>query len=210
LNSKIKDYILKHTQEEDMLLGNLSRETHLKMLNPRMLSGHYLGIFLTILIRMIKPKRVLEIGAFTGYSAICMAKGLDDNATLHTIDINDELKDFTEKYFQQSGQDDKIIFHIGDALNIIPEIDEVFDVVFIDADKTAYLDYYKLVFPKVRKNGFILADNALWDGKVVEKIDDTDKETAGIVAFNEYIQSDNRVENILLPIRDGLMVIWKK
>ena len=159
---------------------------------------------------MIKPTNILEIGTFTGYSAICLAKGLRTNGKLFTIDINDEIADFTKSFLNKSIFKDKIVFHVGDAINIIPEIDENFDLVFIDADKREYLDYYKLIFDKVNKGGFIIADNVLWDGKVVEKVDKNDKQTQGLLEFNDFVHNDSRVENVMFPIRDGLMIMRKK
>lgn len=206
---KFEKYILDHTKQEDTLLAELNRETNLKVVQPRMLSGHLQGKFLEMISCMIRPKTVLEIGTYTGYSAICIAKGLSVDGILHTIEINPELKIFSEKYFERSGLNYKIQQHIGSAIDIIPKMNEVFDLVFIDADKENYLNYYKLVFEKVKTGGFIMADNALWDGKVLNNPDQQDKETKGIDEFNKYIQQDNRVENMLLPLRDGIMMIRK-
>lgn len=209
LSEKIEKYILDHTNKEDALLEELNRETHLKIMYPRMLSGHLQGKFLEMISQMIKPKTILEIGTYTGYSAICLAKGLSDDGILHTIEINPELNSFSEKYFKKAGLKYKIQQHTGSALDIIPQMNEVFDLVFIDADKENYLNYYQLVIDKVNIDGFILADNALWDGKVVKNINKQDKETKGIDEFNKYIQQDKRVENMLLPLRDGIMMIRK-
>jgi caffeoyl-CoA O-methyltransferase len=209
MNSAIETYIKDHTSPEDDLLKRLSRETHLKVLNPRMLSGHVQGRFLEMISKMIQPNRILEIGTYTGYSAICLAKGLAGNGILHTIEVNPELEEFAKRYFCEAGLEKQIIQHSGDALELIPQIDETFDLVFIDAAKECYLDYFHLIFDKVRKGGFILADNALWDGKVVNPTQDQDKETYGIVAFNDFIRNDNRVENVLLSLRDGIMIIRK-
>jgi len=206
---KIEKYIIDHTKAEDSLLAELNRETHLKVIQPRMLSGHLQGKFLEMVSHMIKPKSILEIGTYTGYSAICLAKGLGVDGVLHTIEINPELKSFSDKYFEKSGLKNNIQQHTGSALDIIPELDEVFDLVFIDADKENYLNYYKLVFDKVKTGGFILADNALWDGKVTKHPNQHDKETKGIDEFNKYIQQDKRVENMILPLRDGIMMIRK-
>jgi len=208
-SKKIEKYILYHTKEEDSLLAELNRETYLKVIQPRMLSGHLQGKFLEMISCMINPKTILEIGTYTGYSAICLAKGLSVDGILHTIEINPELNVFSEKYFERSGLKYKIQQHTGNALNIIPEIDKEFDLVFIDADKENYLNYYKLVFDKVKTGGFILADNALWDGKVIKNPNQQDKETKGIDEFNKHIQQDKRVENILLPLRDGIMMVRK-
>jgi len=209
MNSAIETYITDHTSPEDDLLKRLNRETHLKVLNPRMLSGHVQGRFLEMISKMIRPQRILEIGTYTGYSAICLAKGLAGNGILHTIEVNPELEEFAKRYFREAGLESQIIQHGGDALELIPQIDETFDLVFIDAAKESYLDYYHLIFGKVRKGGFILADNALWDGKVVDPNQVQDKETQGIIAFNDFIRKDDRVENLLLSLRDGIMIIRK-
>ena len=209
MNSAIETYITDHTSPEDDLLKRLNRETHLKVLNPRMLSGHVQGRFLEMISKMIRPQRILEIGTYTGYSAICLAKGLAGNGILHTIEVNPELEEFAKRYFREAGLESQIIQHGGDALELIPQIDETFDLVFIDAAKESYLDYYHLIFDKVRKGGFILADNALWDGKVVDPNQVQDKETQGIIAFNDFIRKDDRVENLLLSLRDGIMIIRK-
>jgi caffeoyl-CoA O-methyltransferase len=177
---------------------------------PRMLSGHLQGSLLKMFCRMIRPKQVLEIGTYTGYATICFAEFTDDDACIHTIEINPELEDFAMHFFKEAAVDHKIKYYSGDALHVIPTIDETFDVVFIDADKEHYVDYYHLVFDKVRSGGYIIADNVLWDGKVLNKAEAHDKETKGIIAFNETIQNDTRVENLLLPFRDGLMIIRKK
>ncbi len=208
-SEKLEKYILDHTKEEDGLLAELNRETYLKTIHPRMLSGHLQGKFLEMISHMIKPKTILEIGTFTGYSAICLAKGLSDDGVLHTIEINPELKNFSVKYFERSGLNYKIKQHTGSALDIIPQLNEVFDLVFIDADKENYLSYYKLVFDKVKTGGFILADNALWDGKVLKNPNQQDKETKGVDEFNKYIQQDKRVENMILSLRDGIMMVRK-
>lgn len=210
INKELEDYILNHTEEEDQILKNLSRETHVKMLRPRMLSGHLQGKFLKMICQMMNPKRVLEIGTYTGYSAISMAKGTSDDCEILTIDHNDELEYFTRKFIKQANCENKIKFHIGDALEIIPTLDEKFDMVFIDADKRQYIEYFEAIFPKLKQGGFILADDVLWDGKVIDHVDPNDRQTQGILAFNEYIQKDDRVENLMLPIRHGLMMIRKK
>lgn len=210
LSEKLENYILEHTTAEDGLLADLNRETHLKVMYPRMLSGNLQGRFLEMISHMINPKVILEIGTYTGYSAICLAKGLSDDGVIHTIEINPELNSFAKKYFNKSGLKYKIQQHVGSALEIIPQLNEVFDLVFIDADKENYLNYYKLVFDQVKSGGFILADNALWDGKVMKNPDNQDKETKGIDEFNKYIQQDTRVENMLLPLRDGIMMIRKR
>jgi predicted O-methyltransferase YrrM len=205
----IEKYIKDHTTPEDDVLERLNRETHLRVLNPRMLSGHVQGKFLEMISRMICPERILEIGTYTGYSAICLARGLAQNGFLHTIEINPEPDEMAGKYFREAGLESKIIRHIGDALTLIPEMDIRFNLVFIDASKEHYSDYYHLVFDKVKPGGFILADNALWDGKVVLAKNSADKDTLGIMKFNDLVQQDKRVENVLLSERDGLMVIRK-
>jgi len=206
---KLENYITDHTSAEQEVLRELNRETHVKVLFPRMMSGHLQGKFLQMVSWMIRPGRVLEIGTYTGYSAICLAGGLKDQGVVHTIEINPELEDIILKYVVKAGLSDKIQLHIGDAIDIIPDLDETFDLVFIDADKENYLNYYHLVFDKVREGGFILADNALWDGKVVEEKKRYDKETEGIIKFNDFVQNDDRVENVLLPVRDGIMIVRK-
>ena len=209
LDQKIEDYSALFSSKEDPVLAELNRETHLKIMIPQMLSGHIQGNFIKMISFMMQPKRVLEIGTFTGYSAICFASGLAENGLVHTIDINVELEDICAKYFKLSGFENKIKHHIGAALNIIPTLDESFDLVFIDADKINYANYYDLVFDKVRKGGFIIADNVLWSGKVTEEIKASDKDTLALHAYNQKIQEDERVENYLVPIRDGLMVARK-
>jgi len=209
LNKNIEKYIEDHTSPPNELLQQLIRDTHLKTIYPRMLSGNLLGRFLTMISRMISPERILEIGTFTGYSAICLAMGMDQKGKLYTVEINRELEAISKKYFQLFGLEERILQLFGDAKEIIPDIEEIFDLVFIDADKENYLQYYELVFDKVRPGGWILADNALWDGKVTLTEYKTDKETAGIVEFNNFILKDPRVENVLIPIRDGVMLIRK-
>lgn len=210
MDDRIEDYILRHSDEEGELLSRLNRETHVKLLRPRMLSGHLQGRILKMLCRMIKPKYVLELGTFTGYSALCMAEGIAPDGEIHTIEIDDEIEDFTRSYFEQSEYKERIHFYIGDAIHIVPSIDCSFDLVFIDADKRHYVEYYDLVFDKVRSGGFILADNTLWDNKVVTEPESRDAQTVGILRFNEMIAADSRVEKVILPLRDGLTLIWKK
>lgn len=209
LNSELEKYIAGHSEQEPEILAQLSRATHQKILRPRMLSGNMQGQFLKMLCQMNQVRKVLEIGTFTGYAAISMAMGMPEDGVLHTIDINDEIEDFTRNYIERSGLAERIVFHIGDACEVIPRLEETFDLVFIDADKRQYPDYYRLVFDKVRAGGIIVADDVLWDGKVLDS-DCRDSQTAGIVEFNQLVQSDQRVENILLPIRHGLMLIRKK
>lgn len=206
----INEYILSHSDEEGDLLSALNRDANVNLLRPRMLSGHLQGRILKMFCRMLNPSRVLEIGTYTGYATLCMAEGLSEGALIHTLEINDEMEDFIMKYLSRSPHKEKICVHFGDATEIIPQLDECFDLVFIDADKRLYSDYYDRVFPKVRRGGLILADNTLWDGKVVEEVHSSDKQTLGILAFNEKIKQDDRVEKVILPLRDGLTMIWKK
>lgn len=206
----IDDYILSHSDDEGVLLSALNRDANVNLLRPRMLSGHLQGRILKMFCRMLRPRRILEIGTYTGYATLCMAEGLEDNGLIHTLEINDEMEDFIKKYLSASPDSNKIRLHLGDAMEIIPVLDEVFDMVFIDADKRLYSDYYDLVFPKVRPGGLILADNTLWDGKVLEEPHQSDKQTIGILSFNDKIKEDPRVEKVILPLRDGLTMIWKK
>ena len=206
----IEEYILSHSDDEGALLKALERDAHVNLLRPGMLSGHLQGRILKMFCRMMQPRRVLEIGTYTGYATLCLAEGLPEDGLVHTLEINDEMEDFIFKYLNQSPLQEKIRVHFGDAMEIIPQLDEQFDLVFIDADKRLYSAYYDLVFPKVRAGGLILADNTLWDGKVVETIPASDKQSLGILAFNEKIKQDERVEKVILPLRDGLTMIWKK
>ena len=207
----IDDYILSHSDDEGALLAALARDANVNLLRPRMLSGHLQGRILKMFCRMLRPRRVLEIGTYTGYATLCLAEGMEEDALVHTLEINDEMEDFIMKYLDRSPHKDKIRLHIGDAREIIPALDETFDLVFIDADKRLYSEYYDLVFPKVRQGGLILADNTLWDGKVVETtVSSSDKQTIGILEFNDKIKQDERVEKVILPLRDGLTMIWKK
>ncbi len=210
MNKDIFQYIINHTDEEDDILLELSRETYLKTTHPRMLSGHYQGKFLEFISKMIRPERILEIGTFTGYSAIALAKGLSDDGFLYTIEINDERENIIKKYIDKSGFNSKIKLLTGNALKIIPELDDFFDLVFIDADKPNYPDYYEIVFPKLKSGGFIIVDNVLWNGKVLGDLKLNDESTAAIKYFNDYVQNDDRVENMIIPLRDGLMLIRKK
>ncbi len=206
----IEQYILSHIDEEGELLKNLNRDAHVNLLRPRMISGHLQGRLLKMFCRMIQPKYILEIGTYTAYATLCLAEGASDDAEIHTIEVNDELEDFILKHLHKSKLKDKIHLHIGDAIQIIPTIDCIFDLVFIDANKRHYCEYYDLIFDKVRPGGLIIADNTLWDGKVLEAPHPTDKQTIGIQAFNDMLARDNRVERVILPIRDGLTLIWKK
>jgi caffeoyl-CoA O-methyltransferase len=205
----INEYARQHTTPEDDIIRNLSRETHLKTIYPRMLSGHLKGKFLEMISRMIRPSRILEIGTFTGYSAICLARGLADEGLLHTIDINDELTEMAVKYFALAGMSDKIVIHTGDARKIIPAINEFFDLVFIDGDKSQYMQYYEQVMKKLKTGGFIMADNVLWNGKVLPGYKGNDKETKGIRSFNDGVADDNRIEKLMLPFHDGIFILRK-
>ena len=207
---ELDKYILDHIDVEDPVLQELDRETHLKVLGARMLSGHLQGQVLTMLSKMLKPERILEVGTFTGYSAICLAKGLTENGKLITIELDDELESFSKKYFEKAGLVNKIEQRIGPALEIIPEIDETFDLVFLDADKKEYTEYFNLVFDKLRTGGIIIADNTLWSGKVLETPASDDEQTKGIIAFNEMIKNELLVEKVILPLRDGITLIRKK
>ena len=209
LPENIDQYACNHTQEENAILAELNRETWAKVLIPRMLSGHLQGRILSMFSQMIQPKTILEIGTYTGYSAICLAEGLQENGSLHTIDINEELKSMCERYFEKAGINKQVKLHTGNAMEIIPTIDTDFDLVFIDADKENYINYFDLIIERMPIGGYIIADNVLWSGKVVEEVDTKDIETQGLIAFNKKIHESERVENILLPIRDGLMVCRK-
>lgn len=210
IDSELEKYILAHTEEEDPVLNELNRETYVNVLRPRMLSGHLQGKILEMFSCMVRPVRILEIGTFTGYSAICLAKGLVEGGKLHTIEINDELENIARKYIDKAGFADRVVCHIGDACEIIPSLNETFDLVFIDGDKREYSRYFDLVFDKVRPGGFILADNILWSGKVTEEVDVRDEQTIGILQFNKKMKNDSRVSPVILPLRDGLMLIRKK
>lgn len=210
MTDSIEEYILQHIDEEGDLLKNLNRDAHVNLLRPRMLSGHLQGRLLKMFCRLVQPKRILEIGTYTGYATLCLAEGAPDDAEIHTLEVNDELEDFIMKHLHKSKLEDKIHLHIGDALEIIPTLNETFDLVFIDANKRHYCQYYDLIFDKVRPGGLIIADNTLWDGKVLETPHHTDKQTIGIQEFNNMIAKDNRIEKVILPIRDGLTLIWKK
>lgn len=209
IDEKIEAYALTHSQPESEVLKKLNRETHLKVLQPRMLSGHLQGTFLSMISKMIKPRQILEIGTYTGYSAICLAQGLQPGGKLHTIDNNEQLEKMTRLFFEQAGLKDKINYYIGDALTVIPTLKEQFDIVFIDADKKNYINYYDLIFDQVKPGGYIIADNVLWSGKVLDLQKNNDQDTMLIDAFNKKVHEDTRVEHQLLPIRDGLMIARK-
>ena len=208
---ELDDYVVAHSEKEPELLQQLNRETYQKILQPRMLSGHYQGRVLSMVSKLINPKNILEIGTYTGYSALCLAEGLQSNGELHTIDINEELYDFSRKYFDKSDFGNQIVQHLGDAQEIIANLDITFDLVFIDADKENYSNYFNLIIDKLNKGGIILSDNVLWSGKVLEttfKKEDTS--TPALIDYNALLKNDERVETVLLPIRDGLTISRKK
>ncbi len=202
--STLEQYILEHIDEEPELLKQLNRDAHTNLLHPRMISGHLQGRLLKMFCRMLQPKYILELGTYTSYATMCLAEGATDDAEVHTIEVYDELEDFIMKYLHQSKLKDKIHLHLGDALKIIPTLEPTFDLVFIDANKRTYIEYYDAIFHKVRSGGLIIADNTLWDGKVLETPKPSDRQTIGIQAFNDMIAKDERVEKVILPIRDGL------
>ncbi|MDR2773943.1 MAG: O-methyltransferase [Tannerella sp.] len=207
----IEDYILEHIDEEDPLLAMLNRDAHVKLLHPRMIAGHLQGRLLKMFCRMMRPGRILEIGTYTGYATICMAEGIDDDALVYTVEINDEMQPFTVPYIEKSPYKDKIRMFWGDVGDLFPTFGETFDMVYIDGDKRDYCKYYDLVFPHLKSGALILADNTLWSGKVVEeRRSPVDRQTLGIMGFNEKIKDDNRVEKVIIPVRDGLTMIWKK
>jgi predicted O-methyltransferase YrrM len=207
----LEEYILAHIDEEPELLRKMQREAHVKLLHPTMISGHLQGRLLKMLVQMIRPQRVLEIGTYTGYSAISIAEGLENDAALHTIEIDDEMEDMIRHNFSHSSFAEQITLHMGDALEIIPRFrDEYFDLVFIDADKRDYWNLYETALPKIKSEGFLLADNTLWHGKVLEEPESNDWQTKGIIAFNDKLADDDRVEKVILPLRDGLTLIRKK
>lgn len=210
IDEKLLQYAEKHTTAESSLLSELNRETHAHVLSPRMLSGHLQGRLLSMISRMIKPQYILEIGTYTGYSAICLSEGLQPHGKLVTIDINEELEDLVKSYFDKAGLSKQIEHITGDALKIIPQLRANFDLVFIDADKVNYSNYYDLVLPRLNKGGYILADNVLWSGNVIKPVENGDEDTKAIMAFNNKVNNDNAVENVLLPVRDGIMLIRKK
>jgi len=210
ISKDLEQYVEQHSTPESDLLKRLDRETHAKILMPRMVSGHIQGRFLSMISHMIKPLIVLEIGTFTGYSAICIAEGLPPEGKIITIDVNEEIETFARSFIEKSDKGKQIEQKIGNALEIIPELDMQFDLVFIDADKINYQKYYDLVFDKVKQGGYILADNVLWSGKVFKDIPKMDKDTKALMDFNDMVQNDERVENVMLPVRDGLLLIRKK
>ena len=210
ISEKLDDYVVKHSEDEPELLKALTRETYQKVLQPRMLSGHYQGRVLSVLSKLIRPKVILELGTFTGYSALCLAEGLTKNGRLHTIDVNEELVGFQRRYFDQSEYGENIIQHLGPALDIIPTLNTAFDLVFMDADKPNYINYFHQIIDKLNPGGVILSDNVLWSGKVVETLDPSDVSTKIVLEYNALLKDDPRLETVVLPIRDGLSVSIKK
>jgi len=206
----LNEYAEAHTTAESELLRQIARETNLEVLQPRMLSGHLQGRLLAMFSKMLRPSYIVEIGTYTGYSALCLAEGLQEEGRLITLDLNDELRDRVNGYFNSSNYAAQLDLRIGNALDLLPGLDNEIDLVFIDADKSNYLNYYNLVIEKLKTGGYILADNVLWSGKVIEEVDPEDEETIALKKFNKFVDQDVRVENILLPVRDGLMLIRKK
>jgi len=210
IDEKLDDYVCAHSENEPKLLYDLNRETHINVLQPRMLSGHFQGRVLSMISHMIQPENVLEIGTYTGYSALCFAEGLSEGGKIITIDKNEELEELVQTYVDKAGLNNSISCIIGDAMEIIPSLDEEFDLVFIDADKSNYINYYNLVFDKLKKGGYILIDNVLWSGKVLQPATENDIDTEVLIELNDLIHRDERVQEVLLPIRDGLMLVRKK
>lgn len=204
LSDLLENYIAQHSEEEPALLKELTRETHLKVIQPRMITGHFQGRVLSLFSKIISPKHILEIGTYTGYSAICLAEGLQKGGMLHTIDVNEELYDFQRKYFNKSGYGEQITQHLGNAIDIIPQLKDTFDLVFIDAEKKQYNAYFEAVIKKCRPGSIILSDNVLWSGKVVAPLQKGDKATEELLNYNKKLKEDPRIETVLLPIRDGL------
>ena len=209
LPKNIDDYACSHTQNESSILSELNRETWAKVLIPRMLSGHLQGRALSMFSKMIQPRVILEIGTYTGYSAICLSEGLKEGGKLYTIDINEELESMSSSYFEKAGIKDNVKQYVGNALEIIPTLNDSFDLVFIDADKENYSNYFDIVIDKIPVGGFIIADNVLWSGKVAEDVKENDSDTKALIDYNTKIQQSERVENLLLPVRDGLMICQK-
>lgn len=206
LPQEIDDYVVAHSQQEPKLLQELSKETWQKVLNPRMLSGAFQGRVLSMISKLVQPKEILEIGTYTGYSALCLAEGMQQSGTLHTIDKNEELETLQEKYFSRSPYGSQIKQYVGNAIEIIPTIDVTFDLVFIDADKSNYPNYFHLIIDKMNKGGIILSDNVLWSGKVIETLNPKDVDTKALLEYNKLMNEDDRVETVVLPIRDGLTI----
>ena len=206
ISQELEDYIEKHSEQEPQHLAALNKETYQKILLPRMLSGHFQGRVLSMLSKLIRPVNILEIGTYTGYSALCLCEGMQENGQLHTIDIKEELIDFQRKHFDKSPWGKQIVQHLGEAIDIIPSLDLKFDLVFIDADKENYINYFEMIVPKMNKGGIILSDNVLWSGKVLEPLQKNDLSTKILLEYNQLLKNDPRVETVLLPIRDGLTV----
>ncbi len=206
ISQELEDYIEQHSEKEPQLLADLNKETYQKILLPRMLSGHFQGRVLSMLSKLIRPVNVLEIGTYTGYSALCLCEGMRENGQLHTIDIKEELVDFQRKHFDKSPWGRQIVQHLGEAVAIIPNLDMQFDLVFIDADKENYIHYFEMIVPKMNKGGIILSDNVLWSGKILEPLQKNDLSTKILLEYNQLLKNDPRVETVLLPIRDGLTV----
>ena len=206
ISQELEDYIEQHSEKEPVLLAALSKETYQKILLPRMLSGHFQGRVLSMLSKLIRPLNILEIGTYTGFSALCLCEGMQEKGQLHTIDIKEELVDFQRKHFDKSPWGNQIVQHLGEAVAIIPTLDIKFDLVFIDADKENYLNYFELILPKMNKGGIILSDNVLWSGKVLEPLHPNDLSTKVLMEYNQLLATDARIETVLLPIRDGLTV----
>lgn len=206
ISQELEDYVAFHSENEPELLAALNRETHQKILQPRMLSGHFQGRVLSMISKLVNPQHILEIGTYTGYATLCLAEGLQQNGTLDTMDNNEELYDFQRKYFDLSPWKDKITQHLGNALDTIPSLNKKFDLVFIDADKENYINYFNMIVPMMNKGGIILSDNVLWSGKVLEPVKANDKSTKILLEYNQLLKDDSRVETVLLPIRDGLTV----
>ncbi|APY12060.1 methyltransferase [Seonamhaeicola sp. S2-3] len=209
LPEELDAYVVAHSENEPELLQQLTRETYQKILQPRMLSGHYQGRLLSMISKLVNPKNILEIGTYTGYSALCLAEGMQKNGVLHTIDVNEELVDFQRKYFDKSDYGNQIIQHLGNALDIIPKLDKTFDLIFIDADKDNYPNYYNIIIDKLNLGGIILSDNVLWSGKVIEELKPNDTATKALLEYNKLLKEDSRLETVILPIRDGLTISRK-
>lgn len=208
-NLDIQEYCDNHTTPESELLYQLNRQTHLKVMRPRMLSGKSQGMLLQMISHMIRPKRILEVGTYTGYSTLCLASGLASDGLIYTIDKNEELEEMIRTYLEKGGIMPQTRLYIGQALEVIPQLNEAWDLVFLDADKVNYTAYYELILPQMKQGSYMLADNVLWSGKVVEELKNNDKDTRAMLEFNEHVQNDPRVNNMLLPFRDGLMFIEK-
>ena len=210
ITEALNNYVVQHSEDEPALLADLTRETYQKVLQPRMLSGHYQGRVLSVLSQLIRPKTILELGTFTGYSALCLAEGLVKGGTLHTIDHNEELVELQRRYFDRSEYGSQIYQYTGKALEIIPKLKAKFDLVFMDADKSNYLNYFHLIIDNLKSGGVILSDNVLWSGKVIETVENSDLSTKGVMAYNKLLKTDKRLKTVLLPIRDGLTISIKK